>query len=108
MPVIIPPGMVQNWVEAYALQRYALPLSGAGFLSDVGQPGRSFATLRASFRDKDGPVVPNGDVAQDVLERSIARIVPVYESAMVPPLVMGVVVCAQHIQIGRVSAQLRI
>src|SRR5205085_5852212 len=77
MPVVLPPGMIQNRVKTNTMHRNAGLDRRLYFSADVAQPAGSDPVFRAGFGDADWPMVAGINFGEHFTKRAVGRIRPI-------------------------------
>jgi hypothetical protein len=99
--------MVDDGVPTNALEGHSMLHGGAGFATDVVQPLRSAIAFSACFGEHNGPTITPIILPEDAPERDVARMPATELGTVVNPLVVGVEVDPNHVEVFRVPAKLR-
>src|SRR5205807_10620573 len=116
MPAINPARMIEYGIETDAVQRNTGKNRGLCFVADIAQPARTRAIFCAGFGDKHGAMVTLEYLAEHLTERTVERMLAAQRRELanaskpfeiIIPLVLGVEIDADNIQISLMAAQFR-
>ena len=107
-PFVVPAGIVGDRVEAYALDRDAGLQRSVHFRADVVEPSRSAATLRAGLGNEKRAPVARMHFTEHLVQRSIRMMAHGDRRTVMVPLIIGIVVEPDDIEIFRRSTQFRL
>src|SRR4051812_16318187 len=99
MPVVIPPGMIEDRIKADAVDRHAGCDGCTHFACDIREPLRPILIFRSCFRDEKRELIAMVDFRQYVSKGPVLRLAAPYGVAMIPPLIAIVVVDADYVEI---------
>src|SRR3954462_11911402 len=105
--VVVPARVVEDWIEADAVDGDSLASGGCHLVGDVAEPAVAMAVLGAGLGDHQRPAVAFPRLAQDLPEGAVERFPPLDGRPIQNPLVVRVVVEADDIEIELVAAELR-
>src|ERR1051325_3630024 len=101
MAIVIPTGMIHNWIQTNALELHALVECGPRFGADITKPRRTQFIFNSGFGDKERALVTRIHFFDYSPKRTVTRIVLRDKAGTENPLVMHVVVPADDVQVLR-------
>src|SRR4026208_1897531 len=107
MAIVRPARMIEDRIQTYSVQRHACRHCDAGSLSDVTHPARALAQLRSRLGNQYRAAVSLVNLNQHLVEGAIPRIGVRNHFAMKLPLVVGIIIDTNDIDIFWVATQLR-
>src|SRR5687767_2299223 len=111
MPVVVPTGVVHNWVKTSALKVHTFLQRRARFSADVAKPFRAQLVFNSSFSNKERALISSIQFFNYFPKRPIAggfRFNKAAKAGAEKPLIAQVIVAANYVEVLWSTAELRL
>src|ERR1041384_2414307 len=99
VPIIEPARMINDRIEANALELNALLRSRQRLAANVTKPTRAPLVLDSRLCDEERTPIASVNFEDDIAKRTITRVIRIDERAAENPLIVNVVIAADDVEI---------